>query len=251
MQACKVLIVEDELLVAVDIEMSLSRAGHRVVGTAEDYGRAVSLAEVQCPDLVLMDIELRGEQDGVAAARAIRDRWQIPVVFLTANADEQTLTRARSAGPHGFLSKPFRNEELLEMVRIAFDQHRASQQLFASNRWLTTMLDSLSDAVIATDADALVRYLNPAAQALTGWTPVEADSRNIEEVYPLADFTGAHVRECVLKRALASGQFVGRERFTLTSKRGKKIPIEDSAAPILDGKRVVGAVTVFSTSRKG
>ena len=246
MQPCGILIVEDELLVAADLEMSLARAGHSIVGTAESYEEAVALAEKHSPNLVLMDIKLRGERSGIAAATTIRKQWQIPVVFLTANADEQTLTDARSAGPYGFLTKPFRNEELTETIRIAIEQHGRARELFASQHWLTTLLDSLADAVIATDRDAVVRYLNPAAEVLTGWTPVEAEGKRIEQVYPLTDFAGHRVDYCLLKRALASGKFVGKERFILTTKPGNKVFIEDSAAPILDAAHVVGAVTIFS-----
>ena len=226
--------------------MSLARAGHAIVGTAESYEEAVLLAEKHSPNLVLMDIKLRGERSGIAAAATIRERWQIPVIFLTANADEETLRDARRAGPYGFLTKPFRNEELTETIRIAIEQHGRANELFASHHWLTTLLDSLADAVIATDADALVRYMNPAAEVLTGWTPVEAEGKRIGEVYPLTDFAGQHIEYCLLKRALASGKFVAKERFILTTKPGNKVFIEDSAAPILDEAHVVGAVTIFA-----
>lgn len=245
MASCRILLVEDELIVAADLQSSLQRAGHHVVGTAEDFAEALHLAEIASPDIVLMDIKLRGSRDGIAAAAVIRERWQIPVVFLTANADERTLELARSVGPFGFLTKPFRNEELLETIRIAIGQNQSAQALFASHQWLTTVLDSLSDAVIAADEKGCVRYLNPAAEALTGWTPAEADGQAIEDVYPLTLLNGQGLEECLLRRALRLGQFQGKDRVYLTSKTGRRFLIEDSATPIREKERIVGAVTIF------
>lgn len=245
MGACKLLIVEDELLVATDIERHLSRAGHEIVGVAEDYDRALMLAETKRPDLVLMDIKLRGRRSGIDAALAIREQLQIPVIFLTANADEHTLGKARAAGPYGFLSKPFRKEELREAVAIAIDQHKRAESLFASYQWITTMMNSLSEAVIATDTDAVVRYLNPAAESLTGWTPQDAIGRPITEVYPLTDVAGTAIHECLLKKALATGRYFGKSRLFLTTRSGSRVPIEDSATPILESGQVSGAVTIF------
>jgi two-component system, chemotaxis family, CheB/CheR fusion protein len=167
------------------------------------------------------------------------------VIFLTANADESTLASVRSAGPFGFLTKPFRNEELLETIRIAIDQSKQVHSLFASQRWLTTVLDSLTDAVIATDAESRVRYLNPAAAALTGWTAMEAQGRMIEEIYRLQAFGGSTPEECLLRRALRTGEYLGKDRFVLITKTGARVAIEDSAAPIREDDTIVGAVTIF------
>jgi signal transduction histidine kinase len=124
-----VLIVEDEFIVASDIEQSLRRIGYRVVGTAGSGPEAIELARELRPDLILMDIQLRGSMDGIEAARQIRSEIGVPVVFLTAYADDHTLARAREVAPYGYLLKPFVTRELQISIVMALAKHRAFADL--------------------------------------------------------------------------------------------------------------------------
>lgn len=109
------------------------------------------------------------------------------------------------------------------------------------------MLDSLSDDVIATTADGVVQFLNPAAQVLTGWMPFDAVGQPIDRVCALSDIeSGDPVIESQIHLVLASQVPTGKNRFLLATRRGARIPIEDSATPILDGTELVGAVTIFT-----
>ena len=240
-----VLIVEDEQLVALDMESSLEKLGYVVAGIAITGEQALEIAEERRPDLVLMDIRLPGEVDGIAAAALIRDRWDIPVIFVTAFSGEEVIVRAKAAGPYGFLTKPFRTEELNPTIRVALYRHQFTRKLFSEHTWFTTMLESLSDAVIATDAEGFVRYLNPAAEALIGWPQQEAEGKPIEEVYPLSFLDGSPVQHCQLRKALESRAPVARQRFCVTTMDGSTISVEDSATPILEKDRLLGAVTIF------
>jgi CheY-like chemotaxis protein len=112
MTQTRILIVEDERVVARDIETRLARLGYAVAGVTRSGAEAVRLAVELRPDLVLMDIRLKGPMDGVDAAREIRVRCAVPVVYLTAYADEETLSRARVTGPFGYVLKPFEEREL-------------------------------------------------------------------------------------------------------------------------------------------
>jgi CheY-like chemotaxis protein len=112
MTPARVLVVEDDRVVARDIQHQLTRIGHTVVGVTPLGEDAVRLALESHPDLVLMDIRLEGDLDGVDAAQQIRDRGQVPVVFLTAYADDETLRRARVTDPFGYLLKPFEDSQL-------------------------------------------------------------------------------------------------------------------------------------------
>lgn len=244
-EPCKILIVEDELLVAEDLATTLEKLGYTVIGPAQTGARAVRLAEQAKPDLVLMDIQLVGTMNGITAAAEIRRCWQIPVVFVTANTDEEMVRQAKSAGPYGFLSKPFRHDELNGTIRIALHQHRLTQELFAEQNWLTILLDSLSDGVIATDVQGQVRYLNPAAAQLTGWTAISAQGKGIEEVYPLMDFDGQPIATCQLRKALQSQGPVEKQRFLLKTKDGRTMPVEDAAAPFFRRSQMQGAATIF------
>ena len=149
--ACKMVVAEDEHIIANDIARSLTAFGYQVSGLADSGPEALRLVEQTCPDLVLMDIRLRGSMDGIAAAAEVRRRWQIPVVFLTSFADVETITRAKTAGPYGYVMKPFRATELNATLRVAVHQHRLGRELFAEHDWLRTLLTSISDGVIAAD----------------------------------------------------------------------------------------------------
>lgn len=125
MSTARVLIVEDESIIALDIQTSLQNAGYQVVSIATTSEEALTdTADLQ-PDLVLMDIRLRGEIDGVETAEKIRQSWQLPVIFLTAHADDNTLTRAKSTQPFGYILKPFEDRELITMIEIALSRHKA------------------------------------------------------------------------------------------------------------------------------
>ena len=241
----RILIVEDERVVAMDLEGSLLSLGYDVVGTTESATEAIQLAGKLRPDLVLMDVQLDGSTDGIAAAEGIRSEWQVPVVFVTANTNEETLARAKATGPYGYLIKPFHVKELNATILVALHQHRLTRELFAEQTWLTTMLNSLSDCVIATDGEGCIRYLNPAAGTLTGWTRPEALGKAIEDVYPLTTLKGEPVKHCQLRKALASAAPIPNERFLVRTRKGLFVPVEDAAAPILQRGQAIGAVTVF------
>lgn len=246
MKPPKILIVEDEQIIAFDLERNLMQLGYDVVGTASRTDEAVRLTGETCPDLVLMDIQLEGKEDGVVAAAEIRRKWHIPIVFLTGNGNDSILDRAKAVNPLGYIGKPFTKTELSASIAVALQQDRTARHLFTENDWLTTLLASLSDGVIATDLDAVVRFVNPVAERLTGWALEDAEGRPIEEVYPLLTPEGQPIPLCQLRRALATQQPVPRERFLLVNRANSRLIVEDGAAPIRNAAGdVVGAATVF------
>jgi signal transduction histidine kinase len=125
MSTARVLIVEDESIIALDIQTSLLSAGYQVVSIAATPEEALHDAAYFKPDLVLMDIRLRGEMDGVETAAQMRQKWQLPVVFLTAYADEKTLSHAKKSQPFGYILKPFEDRELVTTIEIALSRHQA------------------------------------------------------------------------------------------------------------------------------
>ena len=147
-----ILIVEDEGVIALDIRATLGRLGYTVPAAVATGSEAIARVEELRPDLVLMDIHLRGEMDGVEAARAIRDRFGVPVIYLTAFADPATLQRARITEPFGYLLKPFEERELHIVIEMALQRHDLQRRLQESERWLAATLRSLGDTIIATDA---------------------------------------------------------------------------------------------------
>ncbi len=116
----KILVVEDEAILAMNLQDSLLDLGYEVPGTAQSTDEAVRLAGQHHPDLVLMDIKLKDGGDGVEAARQIQQQYQIPVVFMTAYGDEQTRQRADGLRPCGYLTKPFRLGQLNHLLAVVF-----------------------------------------------------------------------------------------------------------------------------------
>jgi CheY-like chemotaxis protein len=124
MSRTRILVAEDETIVALDIKNCLEDLGYDVLGVTDRADEALKLAAAACPDLVLMDIRLKGEMDGIAAAEQIRRRWGIPIVFLTAFSEESTLQRARAAEPLGYVIKPFDDRELQAVIAKALGDKR-------------------------------------------------------------------------------------------------------------------------------
>jgi CheY-like chemotaxis protein len=129
MTTAKILIVEDEGVVAMNLSRTVTGWGYLVTSVASTAERAIQSAADNPPDLVLMDIGLRGDMDGIQAAQVIRERFQVPVVYLTAFADESTLERAKATEPYGYALKPFNELELKITIEMALYKHRADQAL--------------------------------------------------------------------------------------------------------------------------
>lgn len=122
-QSPRLALAEDESVIALDLEETLSRCDYQIVGIATSAEEAATLVNRALPDLVLMDVRLQGAVDGVETARMIRERYNIPVVFLTAHVDSDTLARVNQAIPYGFVSKPWNLPQLDTTIRIALQQH--------------------------------------------------------------------------------------------------------------------------------
>ncbi|MBN1581986.1 MAG: PAS domain S-box protein [Anaerolineae bacterium] len=132
----RILIVEDELLVARNIASKLEQAGHEIVGIAATGDEAVQVAAQAAPDLIVMDIRLEGDLDGIEAAGQIQAQMDMPVLYLTAYADETILSRARITTPFGYILKPFQDRELLGNIEIALYKHKMEQKLRANQKAL-------------------------------------------------------------------------------------------------------------------
>ena len=137
----RILIVEDEGIVAADLEGRLNHLGYTVAGRAASGEQALQLAASTKPDLVLMDIILQGDMDGVEAGNQIVQQQSLPVVYLTAHADELTVRRAQDTGPFGYVLKPFDERELGIAIEIALYRSRVESKLRSLNRELQEALD--------------------------------------------------------------------------------------------------------------
>jgi PAS domain S-box-containing protein len=239
--------VEDERIVARDLTNTLTDLGYTVVGSVATGEEAVQQACKHRPNLVLMDIRLAGTLDGVQAAEKIRSERDIPVIYLTAHSDDETLRRARDTGPFGYLVKPFKAPELRCAIEIALHKHEIDARLREREQWLATTLRSIGDGVIATDAKQRVTLLNPVAEALTGWKHEEALGRALGEIMELVTERRCEPVESPVARALRQKSVTTLQcDALLVDRNGATVPIDDSAAPIMsDRGEVLGGVIVF------
>ena len=153
MTNARILVVEDERLVASDISRCLQQLGHEVIATAVSAVEALRQAVRKTPDLVLMDIKLRGGIDGVQAAEALYERIDIPIVYLTAFADSETVERAKHTFPSGYVLKPFDDRSLKIAVELALDRHHARRRRSRRERHLSAAIAGLRDAMVVTDKE--------------------------------------------------------------------------------------------------
>jgi PAS domain S-box-containing protein len=247
MTPARIVIVEDDRIVARDIQQQLGRIGHEVVGKTANGREALALALSSKCQLVLMDIRLEGASDGIDAARQIRDKCRVPVIFLTAYADDETVSRASLTEPFGYLLKPFEESQLRTVIEMALYKHAAEQKLRDSERRFVTTLSSIGDAVIATDNQGWVTFMNPVAETLTGWPSAESVGRPLSDVFRIINEETRKVVEDPAVRVLRTGTVVGLANHTLLiARNGHQIPIDDCGSPIIDDEgNIAGAVLVF------
>lgn len=246
MPPTQILVVEDDVIIAMELKDRLQNLGYGVSAVISRGKDAVEKAEMTCPDLVLMDIRLKGEMDGVEAAERIRARFDIPVIYLTAYADEDTLQRAKTTEPYGYILKPFEEREVHTAIEMALYKHKMEGELKRSERWLATTLRSIGDAVIATDENGSVTFMNLVAEALTGWKQKEALGESLKNIFHIVNKEQQTVAGISMSKVLQKSLTVDQASYTLVSRSGREIPIEGSIASISDDRgQITGSVLVF------
>lgn len=247
MSSANILIVENEAIVAADLANKLRQLGYGVSGATARGEDALLLARERGTDLVLMDIRLAGQMDGVEAAERIRKECNLPVIYLTAYSDRATLQRAKLTDPFGYILKPFEERELETHIEMALHNHQAECKLRQQREWLQVTLRSIGDAVVATDTSGRVTFFNPVAASLTGWKPEEVLGQPLQSVLKIINERTRQPAEDIVARVMRENRIVALANHTvLVSKEGKEVPIEDSAAPISDfAGKAEGVVLVF------
>jgi PAS domain S-box-containing protein len=248
MTAASILVVEDEGLIAAEIELRLQQLGYVVSGVVDNAIDVFDHAAVVRPDLVLLDVHIKGNLSGIDVGRRLRDEFHIPFIFMTAHADTATIEEAAALQPYGYIVKPFDKRSLAAAVSTALSRRRAEEAMARMEQWLMTTLNSIGDAVIATDAEYRVAFINPVAEALTGWTRSDALGRPLVEVATILDDDGNDLLSRSVD-ALAEGYAARLDNARLVRRDGSHLPISDSLAPIRDsGGAIAGVVLVFGDS---
>ncbi|MFH0803203.1 MAG: ATP-binding protein [bacterium] len=246
MSGARILVVEDEGIIASDIKSTLEKIGYRVEAVVAYGEEAVYLAEKHRPDMVLMDIVLKKDMDGIEAARQIYFRYNIPVIYLTAYADERILERAAATEPFGYIIKPFQEDELRTSIEVALYRHKIEKKLKQSESLFSTVLKSIGDAIITTDPRGMVTFMNPVAESLTGWGRKDAFGKNIGDIF---NFNNEKIRSRLaipMAQAFTEGTSASLDGFLLPSLNGHELAININTFPIRDDSgTITGAVIVF------
>ena len=234
MAKAKILIVEDERIVAEDIRSSLLKMGYAVSAIASSGVRAISKAEELKPDLVLMDIVLEGEMNGIDAADRIRSRFNIPIVYLTAYADDKILERAKMTGPFGYIIKPFEDRELRSAIEMALYKYRVEEALRKEKEYYHSFVESLNEWVWEVDVNGILTYSNPTVEGLLGYTVKEVLGSYIAELWLEEDKTQKNYKW--LKKTLSSGQGWKGYQGKFKHKNGSTVIMESTAIAIFDSE---------------
>lgn len=231
----RLLVVENDRVTARDLEATLRRRGFVVVGVAYSVAQALDQARREKPDLVLLDIQLDGPEDGIALAKQLRQEQGVPAVFVTGYSEEAILGRARSAQPAAFLRKPFSDAEVAACLESVVERRLAGERLSLRLPGLEAVSQQLPQAVIATDLDGSVVYLNPAASDLTGWDAAEALRQPLSAVAPLREAEGDDPAPH------------GTRHVLLAKRDGTSVRVAERSGPIRAGDgEAVGLVTVLA-----
>jgi two-component system cell cycle sensor histidine kinase/response regulator CckA len=243
----KILVVEDEGIVAEDIFQSLRSMGYMVPKVVSSGVEAMKIIPRIRPDLVLMDIVLRGELNGIETSRQIREQYDIPVIYLTAYADRDTLEKAKKTEPYGYLLKPFDDRELRITIEMALYKHQMEHILREREAYFSTTLKSIIDGVITTDRNGCVTFMNPVAESLTGVPLGEAYLQPVEYIIRLLKTKTGEPVHPDFNQILQEGIYLSLcENCWLVSRSGDQISVENSGSPIRNSRgEIIGAVLVL------
>ena len=218
------LVVEDEVLVARDIKARLTRMGYEVVDTVTKGRDAIERTLTLRPDLVLMDIHLADDIDGIEAALKIREKFDVPIIFCTAYSNDETLQRAKVSSPYGYVLKPFDNRELEINIEIALYKHQAEKDLAHTRRRLDATLTSISDGVVVTNLLGEICLINSMAEKITGFCRHQTEGLKLPKMMRLTPIVKGGAEFNVSSFNLNSK--VSNVRQQLRNSVGELVPVE-------------------------
>lgn len=232
----KVLIVEDESIVAKDIQNKLEDLDHDVVGIVSAGEKVIQAVRETNPDLVLMDIRLEGEMDGIQASEELKQFFDLPVVFLSSYSNVNTLKRAKIAEPYGYLLKPYEDRELSVAIDLAIYKHSVEKRIKVEKRRYEEILISMPESIITTDPRGKIIFMNPEAEKLFGCKADEAIGQPIYRIIDVQNSTVEDIIEIYIRKIFLSGQrMVIPGANTLVNKIGQRFDVCGTISPLGDG----------------
>ena len=183
----KILIVENNQSIAQDLQGRLLGHGFEVVGICTSSTEAMESIKAYSPDMIIMNIRLQRGTDGIKTGRLVRSTHDLPIIYMTETAGQETLRRAKSTGPFGYIFIPFIDRQIFTTLEIALLRNQYEKEIQESQRWLTGILNGIADGVVAINDRGQIRYINQVAQTLTGCSHMEAIGKSVHEVLHLVD----------------------------------------------------------------
>lgn len=246
----KILIVEDEGVVAKGIESKLNLMGHEVSGIAKSVDEALVSVKEKMPDLVLMDINLQGDKDGIQLALELNEKYQLPIIYLTAYFDDETLARAKLTKPYGFIIKPFGAADLRANITMALFKHQAEVSNRISDNTIIRSFKCIHEGLIIADQKGNILLMNSMAEKMTGWRQKDAAGKQAREILRMITCDEARaVDDLVLKAINEHKSVVNEEHLFLISKDESKTIIKIETIPVEDDDgSIVGVVCVLRNS---
>jgi diguanylate cyclase (GGDEF)-like protein/PAS domain S-box-containing protein len=254
MFARQILVVEDEKILASNIRKSLQKLGYSVSEITDSGEEVIKKVAETHPNLVLINIGLAGEIDGVDVVDIIQNQFHVPVVYLTDSSEYKTLHKNQLSESFSYIAKPFLESDLHFAIEMALYKHQSEKILYEEKQRLTAIINSMGCAVIVTYANGCIQMMNPIAELITGWKQSEAFGKDLIEVVNLVDKEIGEKIENLATNVIKTDEvFNLPENCTLITKDGKEIAIGDNIAPIRDDNgNITGTVLVFQdiTKRK-
>ncbi len=247
----KVFIVEDEVLIAETVRNKLLKLGYEVMGMAMTGEEAVPEVLKTQPDIILMDIRLAGEMDGIDTAEIIQQRFDVPIIFVTAFTDENTIERVKQIAPYGYIVKPYQMSDLSISLDLALHRHAAEKKRRQSDKTIQRALNQVGEGLVLTDPKGNIAFLNGVAEQVTGWGQERAFGKPFTDVVLLSDVRTDDFDDAALANpivaALASQNSVHlAAQLANVSNKALNTAIVASAAPVEDEKGLLsGAIFTF------
>ena len=244
----KVFFVEDEVIIALMQMQQLKKEGYDVIHVADgEEGFEVVNDSKESIDLILMDIDLGIGMDGTETAKKILEKHDIPIIFLSSRIEKEMVQKTEQITSYGYVVKNSGITVLDASIKMAFKLYEANKRTEFQKEQLRTIIHSIGDAVIATDIEGRITQMNPIAEELTGWNFVEANGKELLEVFNIISSKSRTRIQNPVEQVLATGNIIGLANHTLLiAKNGQESPISDSGSPIRDSAgKITGVVLVF------
>ncbi|MBU2493462.1 MAG: PAS domain S-box protein [Bacteroidetes bacterium] len=247
----KILIVEDDKNIAFYAEEMILKLGYKVAGIAASGEDAVKLIEQCDPDIILMDITINGNIDGIETALIVKKKFNIPVIFMTSHSDDKTIQKAKIAEPYGYLVKPFEIKELKGTLQIAIYKKEADDKLKESERWYKSILCSISDGVIVIDQFQNIKFVNNVAEKLLGYSTEELIGENFNDKLIILPDTSSEGLVVFSKEAEIKGKPSEFNDKILVNKSGGHVFVEEKRSIIRnEAGDITGKVITISDISK-